>query len=128
MPTQISVLNRKTFIGGANINYSTEPMNLQGYRKAILGLTVHGISIEPVSVIQLSFQHASSPETNISSNWLTLTPVSGTGIAQTGAVQYIIEDFLPFVRINFQMISGGGSGNLRGCEVSLAGHAFEDKN
>ena len=128
MPTPIAILNRKVFLDGSNVTYTTEPINLQGYRKAILGLTVHGLSVEPVQYVALSFEHTSSPETNIDSNWVALTPSTGSLRTTKGTETYIVSDFFPWVRMTLNITSGGGSGNLRIAEVSLGGHAFETKD
>lgn len=125
MPTPISIFNRKVFANGGNIEYTTEPIYMQGYRKAVLGFTVHGLGVEPVSTVGLTFEHSAAPETNVDASWTTLTATSGSFISTTGVQRYILEEFLPYVRVKLQCNSGGGSGNLRICEVSLAGHAFE---
>src|SRR5688572_3748228 len=124
MPTPVSILNRKVFVHGGDISWTSEPMNLQDYTKLILGLTGHGVAVEPINFVNLGFQHSASPETQNTANWATLTS-NGNGTVSTGTVKFEVSGFLPWVRVTLTCFSGGGSGNLRACEVSLGGHAFE---
>lgn len=121
----ITVLTRKVFLDDQNYSYVTEPMNLNGFKRARMALTVHGLGTDQSGVV--TFEHCGVPETSQDANWTTLTPTTNpAGLSEKGVNIYVIDNFLPWVRMTVGINSSAASGTLRIGEVSLNGHAFEN--
>lgn len=122
----IAVLTRKCFGDDGNYDYVTEPLNLNGFKRARIAMTIHGNA--PNTSGALTFEHCGVPETSQNENWTTLTPSTDAGYSTgKGVYVYVIDNFLPWVRIrvNLDNDTDGGT-TLRFGEVSVNGHAFEN--
>lgn len=121
----IAILTRKCFGDKADYDYITEPINLNGFKRARIALTVHGLAADSSGA--LTFEHCGVPETSQSENWTTLTPSTDAGYVTTkGVGVYVIDNFLPWVRVRVNIDNTYGGTALRFGEVSVNGHAFEN--
>ena len=122
----ISILARKVFLDDGNYDYVTEPINLQGFKRGTVVLTMHGNAANTSGA--LTFEHCGVPETSQAENWTTLTPSTDPGyLSGKGVAIYVIDNFLPWVRITMNLDNDTDGGTtLRAGEVSINGHVFEN--
>lgn len=126
MPSQFSLLNRKTFTNQSNITWYSEPMYWGGFQRCEAFLSVYGIN-DSSQTAALTFEGSNEPGFN--AVWTTVaagTPADPAALSATGVNRYVRDGTLyPYIRLKVAI--GGGSG-IKGAEVSLDGSLFEQSS